>query len=106
MNEKSLRQLIRKGFSNRKIPVAQKELTLVSRFLFIQDCEQLFYYSIKKIFKCVELSLQACHTLQKIIGYIPYTGFSSWPNREETALTCLANREGKADREQTDKRRG
>lgn len=102
VKEKSLRQLIRKGFSYRIIPVAQKDLTLVSRFLFIQDCEQLFYYSIKRIFKCVELSLQACHTLQKRIGYIPYTGFSSWPNREETALICLASREREG--RQTEKR--
>lgn len=75
------------------MPVAQKDLTLFPDFYLFKTVSNYFYYSIKRIFKCVELGLQACHTVQKIIGYIPYKSFSSWPNREEAAFICLANRE-------------
>lgn len=94
MNEKSLRQLISKGcFSKRKFSVAQKDLTLFLDFYLFRTVNSYFYYSIKRILQCVEFSLQACHTLQKIIGYIPYKSFSSWPNRKESAFICLASRQ-------------
>lgn len=57
----------------------------------------ILYYSIKRIFKCRELRLQACHTLQKITGHIPYTSFREKLARQRRNCSFLSGqqREGR-----------